>query len=723
MEPGGVDILGILNISAEQVIDSLLAIPAFFPAFVCTGYVVAWFTNLHGFRQRSLVERFFWSIPLSIAISTIACVLIGKFLSLAAAVVFFLASAALWLIVLGSEWLRLRRSGSKWIIGWQPFGGMAMIMAMIWIAVAILSLVDLQSNQRLFMSVTARDHAARVNWTESILRTGIPPANSFYYYGHSTAIRYYYFWNAICAAVGKMTGLPIRAVFAASCVWSGFALVALIGLYLKHFLEPGALLRKRFLLSIFLLLVAGLGICVHAWNVFILHGSLTPDLDWWSLGQIPSWLDSLLWAPHHVASMVCCMFALLLAWMAGRDRIHNHAANIALISASLASAFGLSVYVTFGFFLVMLAWALWQFAIERAPRSPLLLAAGGAGAIVLLLPYLLELTNNQSKVVGGSIFTFAIRETFPPAGLLAMPFFQSLATGHPLAAANLANLILLLPGYLFQLGFYLAIFVIYLIPTWRRRNPLTPAQRSLVFIVAITLLMISVMRSSVLRFNDFGWRAALLLQFPLLLMASDTLITWGFFNHRVNKSVDSDGLPHCTPNWFRSLASFALVIGLFGTLCQVLLLRFYLPILCANHNQDAIKLSDKAYFSSIGYTQLNVSIPRDAVVQYNPGSKFFWWTLPDFFGIDRQTAIDSDQPWCGSELGGDPEGCPAMASAIDALFKGASAEQARATCHQYGIGYLIANVYDSAWNDREGWVWTLKPVVSDEKFRALDCHQ
>jgi hypothetical protein len=63
-----------------------------------------------------------------------------------------------------------------------------------------------------------------------------------------------------------------------------------------------------------------------------------------------------------------------------------------------------------------------------------------------------------------------------------------------------------------------------------------------------------------------------------------------------------------------------------------------------------------------------------------------------------------------------------MASAIDLLFKDATAEQARATCNQYGINYLVVNVYDSAWNDRDGWVWTLKPLVSDEEFRALDCH-
>jgi hypothetical protein len=72
-------------------------------------------------------------------------------------------------------------------------------------------------------------------------------------------------------------------------------------------------------------------------------------------------------------------------------------------------------------------------------------------------------------------------------------------------------------------------------------------------------------------------------------------------------------------------------------------------------------------------------------------------------------------------LGGDPTGCLAMASAIDALYNGADADQARATCRQYGIQYLVARSHDPAWNNRQSWVWTLTPVVSDDEFRALDC--
>ena len=76
---------------------------------------------------------------------------------------------------------------------------------------------------------------------------------------------------------------------------------------------------------------------------------------------------------------------------------------------------------------------------------------------------------------------------------------------------------------------------------------------------------------------------------------------------------------------------------------------------------------------------------------------------------------------CGAEFGGDVSGCPIIAAAIDALYRGATADQARDTCHQFGIQYLIARIYDPAWKDKNSWVWTLKPVVSDEEFRALDC--
>ena len=713
------------NITVQQIRDSLLAIPAFVPVMVCPGYVTAWFTNLHDFRRRSLVERIFWSVPLSLGVSTIAAYLIGRFFSLNAVVALFAASAVAWVALLAWEWRERRRSGEEWVIGFRPLGGVAVMLALLWIAVAILSLVDWQSGNRLFMSVANFDQGSRVNWTQSILRTGIPPANPLYWYRHAAPMRNYYFWYIDCAAVARMTHIPVRAILTAGCVWSGFVLVALAGLYLKHFLACSTRMRRQFVLLTCLLIVTGLDICANFWDVFFLHQSLPGSLEWWSASQIASWLDSLLWAPHHVASLVCCMFAFLLAWLEDSEVKRRGITSVVLIAASLASAFGLSIYVAFGFFLVTLAWGFWQIRIEHVPRPTLLLGAGGAGAAMLLAPYLLELTHDSGGIKGQSPLIFAIRETFSPNGLLASTLFNGIGINHPIAARNLANLVFLAPSYVIELGFYLLVLLIYLVPAWRGRSQLNPAQRSLIFISVATLLPISVIRSSVIESNDFGWRAALLLQFPLLVLASELLTSWRRTDPKAHGAEDVTNLLPRTPQWLRSISTLAIWIGIISTSTQVLLLRFAVPLLESHlnavHSPMAGALSHNHYFSSIGYAQLDATIPRDAVVQFNPNFANQYWEPADIVGVDHQVAIAGDKPWCGAELGGDPSGCLGMAAAIDALYKGATAEQARATCGQIGIQYLIARVYDPAWTDKRGWVWTLKPVVQDDEFRALDC--
>ena len=594
--------------------------------------------------------------------------------------------------------------------------------------VVILSLVDIQRGDKLFMSITILDHGARINWTESVLRTGIPPANSLYMYKHPTAMRNYYFWYIICAAIAQMAHLSPQGVLIASSIWSGFALAALIGIYLKHFLDSGPDLRGHFLESISLLAVTGLGICAICWDLFYLHQPPLFDAKFWTKEPLASWLDTLLYAPHHVVGLILCMFAFLLVWISRNEDKAKRSASIVSTAFALSSAFGLSVYVTFAFFLVMVAWAVWQMTFERRPLLVLSLAAGGAGASILLLPFLKELAHTTSGIHGGSIFSFAIRDMIPADWLSASNFFQNFATYHPLARLTLVKLSLLTPGYMIELGFYFAILLIYLVPVLRGRVPLSSAERSLLFIAATTLLLVSFMRSSVLQSDDFGLRAPLFAQFALLLLATKVLAGWKSINGKQSPFTERAGLPQKVPYWLRSIASLALVIGMIGTLYEGLLLRFYTSLAGAAYRQPAPSRSGydpfhNAYISTIGYGQLDTIIPRGAVVQFNPKFTNHLVTDLDLREVNHQIAITADQPWCGSELGGDPAGCSSMASAIDALYNGATAEQARATCSQYSIQYLVARVYDPAWNDKSGWVWALKPVVADEEFRALDCQQ
>jgi hypothetical protein len=716
-----------LNITETQIVESLLAIPAFIPITVCPGYLVAWFTNLHDFRQRSLVERIFWSLPLSLAVSTISAYFIGKFVSVAAIVVLLWVAAVLTVGVVSQEWWTRRRSHAPWKIGWQPLGGRFATFAIIWVAVAITSLVDIQTNQKVFASLAIFDHSMRVNWIDSIVHSGIPPVNSLFMFIHPSRMRYYYFWYILCAAIARMTHLPVRPLLNASCVWSGFNLVALAGLYLKHFLKVGGRLRPQLLRGVGLLAVANVGVCVNLWDFFVLHASLPGYLEVWKVGEISSWFDSLLWVPHHVASMTCCMLGFLLASMERKLSSRRSIAAVILIAASFASAFGLSIYVAFAFFLVCLAWALWQVVFERSFRPALLLAAAGTGAVILLLPFLAELTHSESTVVGGSVFSFAVRETIPPEPLLATDFFRQLAVDHVSAARNLANSILLVPGYAVELGFYFVVFLIFLVPAFRMRSPITAAQRSLLFIGAATLLPMSFLRSGVIESNDFGWRAALFLQFPLLLLASDLLTSWSVADGKTPELIAAESLPGKTPYLIRAIASYALVLGVLTTLYQALMVRFTIPFreaqLRATRGSTAGWLPHKAFISAQGYAELNALISPNAVVQYNPRIPDQLWLNADWIGVEHSSAIAYDTPPCGSEFGGDPRGCTIVSPAINRLYNGASAAQARSTCREFAIQYLVARIYDPAWNDQNSWVWNLKPVVADPEFRALDCRE
>jgi hypothetical protein len=708
------------GITAGQIADSLLAVPAFVPATVCPGYLAAWYSNLFQFRERSIVERLYWSVPLSFAVSTIACVLISRFLSVGAASIFLVACGMLWIGTVAAEWLRLRRSGGRWAIGLRPGGAAALALACILIAVVVLALVDIASGHRLFISVVTLDLGTRVNWTESVLRTGVPPANPLYWYGHAASLRQYYFWYVVCAALVRLWRLPVRAIFVAGSVWSGFGLAALLGLYLKHFLDAGAHLRRRFLVCICLLGVAGLDIVAVLWNTFALHRPIPLVLEWWAVDQVTSWMDSILWVPHHLIAMLCCMLAFLLVWIQTRSSGPVRATVISLVACTMASAFGLSIYVAFGFFLIMAAWSVWQLAGARAWRPVLLLALGGVGSAILLLPYLWELTHTPSYVKGGRMFSLAVREMIPASQLLATAFFQHLSTHHPVGAKNLANLVLLVPGFALELGFYLIVLAVCCVPALRGRARLNDAQRSLVFLSLATIVVISGLRSSIIQNNDFGWRVALFLQFSLLLLGAELLDGWRSGRRGKNGEERQN-----TPSWVVALAALTLMIGALSTVSQAAMLRFGYPIAEANlaraHVPNADRESHTAYISYLGFADLDKAIPRTAIVQYNPAYDDVMYSAIDQLSVDHQVVIAGDQGGCGSELGGDPRGCPAMAAALDRVFRDASPEQAHAVCRQFGIDDLVARVYDPAWQDRSGWVWTLPAVVADPEFRALDC--
>jgi hypothetical protein len=326
---------------------------------------------------------------------------------------------------------------------------------------------------------------------------------------------------------------------------------------------------------------------------------------------------------------------------------------------------------------------------------------------------------------GGAILVPWVREMIPPDMLLGTAPFRHFGLSHPQIAHALAKLLLLIPGYAIELGFYFIVLLVFLVPAWRGRPRLTDAQRTLVVLALATLPITSFLRSAVLDVNDFGMHSALFLQIPLVLLASELAMSWHFEKRERGSAALHPGLLSATPLWLSQIANLAIAVGVASTVYKAFIIRFTLPIFEANTpaamNWQMAELSQKAYIAHQGYSALEAAIPQNAIVQFNPASTMPWWTSPDFLGVHHQVVTSSDKLWCGSELGGDPKGCPAIIAVVQSLYNDASGEQARAICSQYGMQYLVAYVYDPAWKDPQSWVWTLPLVVSQPKFRALDC--
>src|SRR5437868_4746980 len=140
-----------------DLLGSLQAI-ALFPLFVLVpGYAAAWALQLFDFRSRSTAFRLALSIPLSIALCPILTYLTARFLSMQAVWVIY-GVAAFYFIA------TLRRGRFSGLKEFRPIA----IAAAVWLAVALFSLIDIQTGDRLYLPTSAIDHSLRSAFIHSI---------------------------------------------------------------------------------------------------------------------------------------------------------------------------------------------------------------------------------------------------------------------------------------------------------------------------------------------------------------------------------------------------------------------------------------------------------------------------------------------------------------------------------------------------------------------------
>ena len=708
----------------HDVLGSLVAVVAFAVVLYAPGYVVAYAVDLFGFRQMGFADRSLWGIACSFCVAPITAYLVGRGAGLNGICWLFALSAAVALLLLtltSNKTVWSRRD--RWVTA---------LLACGWIAFVLLMLVDLQAGNKLYFSVVMADQSYRIAFTDAIVRTGIPPANPLYFAGAPAPMRYDYFWYVLCAAVVKLAHVSARQSFIASSIWAGFGLLATVTLYTRHFFRWE---RRQRWIALGLLFVTGADLIPAVGNA-ILQPTLNGDIEWWSVDPIDAWPDSLLWVPHHTASVLCCLLALLLLWRT-RESISRGARHcaVALAAVAFASAFGLSVYVAFGFALLMLAWLLRLAALQHPQRLALFqrVAVAGILSALLLSPFLWELAAGHARtaVAIGShtsspathLFSISVRRFIDSGLLTGLPVFAAWNHAHPVLLGQSIRLLLLLPGLAMELGLYGAVLVLLLLRKHRTPTRDVDARDTSLFFVLSGLVMTIFLSSSVITNNDFGYRAVMLPQFFLTLLAADVLGSWW--------TAGSAQVVTITPGRRRLLYSL-LALGVAGSLYGAVLLRAWLPIEAARPQSSFHDLPRDAFEAREAFAALNKLASSNAVVAFRPidapldrhGEVI---TADEFDQrikvMDTGRQMLNAERECATQFGGDPSQCPEIQQSSLQLYASPapSADWAREFCTRFGVQYLVISHHDPSWGSSTGWPATLPLVAQEPDLKILQC--
>lgn len=703
----------IANFTLRDVVGTCLGLLLFVPVLLVPGYVIAWFTGVLDFRRITSPWKVLVSLPLSVAVCPIATYWIGFNGSWTPVLVLYGALFLLGISLLAGLWGH--DAFLPWLRGFRSVPRAGWVIPAVWLVIAIASLTDLDFHNRLYLSITDIDHLTRAAITGAIARDGVRPPNPFYYLGSLSPLRYHYFWFILCGLVKLLSRsfVSSQQAIIASVVWCGWALIALVPLYLRFFQEmTGAALRRCSLVAICLFAVTGLDLLPNVLHIAIFH-RIYPDMEWWN-EQIASWVGSLLWVPHHVAALVTCLFGFLLLWNAARNATpRRYLAAGVLAGAAFASGTGTSIYVTLVFVFILIVWTTVTI-VRRWWSHTIALVIAGLVSLVLVRPYLHSIAGPGA---GGSFVNFDIRQ-FVPIDMLAGKLRLD-----PLAH-SLLRLATLPLNYFMELGFFGVVAVIYLrgLPKLRKSSATGKLPQYVVAAVTIAAVSVTVctfLRSGVIAANDLGWRGFLPAQFIMLLWAGDLMLQRGWRSQAQGNGFHSW--------WLRSPAwALLILIGFGGTVYEVIVLRTYLVARDFGLIDAALiyapdrRFGERAWQLRSAYEYLDRSLPPRAKVQSSPDPKLF-----DFYNglySNRQTVVNDGS--CGAVFGGDPAPCPAAYAEVSAIFDGLPGntsetwQDVRDISRRLSIDALIVTDLDPAWRDNNSWTKQAVPVFAANHVRV-----
>ena len=679
-----------MNFTLQDILGATLAFCLFPLVIVFPGYIVGWALDLFDFKRRQLIVRLGIGIVLSFAVSPIVLHLTSSLLSFNFALLTLTGFAAAFVAIILKE-KPVFTSESKhhaktffWIgIGWSAF--------------AILSLINIQWGDRLFFSVTSFDQTTRVSIIDAMTRTGIPPINPSYYPMHPVQLTFlYYFWYILGSMIDAIGGryVDARAALNASSAWAGLGLMAIVALYLRQRnANRGESAWKSARIGTALLAVSGLDV-IPITMLMLATGQIVGSIDVWNT-WIPSWIASTLWAPHHIASLIAGLCAMMLTHSARGKSTSKQFIILTIAGLGFASALGLSMYVTFVF---IVFWGIWLITIffQKTDRSLILpMIFSGIVAILLASPFLMGLFHGGG---GGDASQFPI--VFEIRTFLQLESFVK--DWHPLAR-SLIMLVVLPINYIFELGFFFMTGLYWFKIKDKKTFRSNPFYLAEILLLTVALLIGSCLRSTLITSNDLGWRAWLPGQLVLLIWGVDVLENLVFTSKSVS-SITGEAKKN------RNLLLVFLSIGILTSAMDAVLLRTAWPLM------TGADVTQKYYSARIAYDYLRDHIPADTITQNNPLN---YVDRPSGLYGTHQMVI-ADRTSYGVSL----EDFNKLADEIGLIFTSENINDWQLTdsiCHKYSIGILIIEDTDPIWNSIPALKVQRPPLYENTDYALFVC--
>jgi hypothetical protein len=750
------------NFTLLDIFGILRALPFFALIFLAPGYCLGRVSNVLGFRQRGAAEQWLLSMGISIVVMPITLNLLSRWFSLRVTV------SLCWLlaVVAAADLLmRWRRNRFSIALSMQRTTAIATALAILWAVICLVSLPDLQLGHRLYSTAAVADLGVRNAFVASAMHGGAPPANPFFFPGSIVQLRYYYYWFVITGIPGVAAGVQPRAALFASSIWSGWLLAAAVSLFLKYFYGVRRRIRTASVVAMALLGVTGLDL-LYVFFLYLKYRIVLSDIEVWDTDHVESWVNSLLWAPHHVAATSASMLGFVFLWNAGQKSKYTLGQRIllaALAAMGFASAAGLSVYVTFTFILFLLSASLF-WLVKRRFNQVGLYAIVALLVVLLSAGYLHDLLATAKSAGEYAAMAGTVKQQSPPFAILGLRHLPPTLAPVLLRAVHqskLANILLrpfiLVPVMFLEFGFFFLVAVRQGRQDWLERNtytsadPMTPGLRDVRW---LSWLMLSsglwaalMMRSTVISNNDLSFRGVEIAQFILLAWGAIQIVGGGRESDHIIPPIYSPTLGHPTDLPFRIgwLGGLLLIIGLITAADQIIMLRLYL--LGSDHYTWTNPVVPQSEFGGrLGainqevreaYATLDRVLPPSAKVQFGAAPKLNRQHLY----YSRYQQLDGMFPGCGIAFGGSVAQCLQLETRIAPLFgipepspgidyfawtgvhvpTLTTAGAVYSLCRDLGIDALVVTGEDPVWSEPNGWPHQMKPVYASDFVAAYTC--